>query len=321
MGNAKSVKTRPEWPGSSWPADRLGNVNDNAANTPWRPKPSQQPAERVLDYRWPYSEEKKPLERPPEEDERPAVRKKPTPAELGYMTEAVLQRWGRDRLPRDLEITDPWIMVVDNGPPKKMYTPTVLKNMSGEKSLRMLEPFKEGDPEAEDPRPTLALCKVVRKDEEYKRSKELKEQQRRVKCVQAKHLNIAWSIGDHDFKGKLKKLVAFLCKGSKVDVQLYHKRGGRQRSAEEAQALVDSMRTLVVDEGFVERRCDGEILETMLLTFSVKDNYQQMHNRRSPTAHSELDQSQVEFEEDKEADLLREDNEKKVKKESKSREA
>ncbi|PHH74834.1 hypothetical protein CDD80_2821 [Ophiocordyceps camponoti-rufipedis] len=238
------------------------------------------------------------------------MRRKPTPAELGYMTEAVLQRWGRDRLPRDLEITDPWIMVIDDGPPKKMYTPAVLKNITGEKSLRMLEPFKEGNPEAEDPRPTLAICKVVRKDEEYKRSKELRAQQRKVKTVQPKHLNIAWSIADHDLKAKLKKLVAFLCKGCRVDVQLYHKRGGRPRSAEEAQALVDGIRTIVVDEGFLERKCDGEILETMVLTFSVKDSYQQMHNRRAPTAHSELDQSQVEFEEDKETDLLREYDEK-----------
>ncbi|PFH59842.1 hypothetical protein XA68_11791 [Ophiocordyceps unilateralis] len=223
--------------------------------------------EHTLNYAYPLNQD----ERPRPKETKPSSGKKPTPAELGYMTEEVLLRWGRDRLPRDLEITDPWIMVIDNAPPRKMYTSALLKAMTPGKSVRMIEPFKPGDPESDDPRPTLALCKVVDQTEEYRKLKNLKTSNKKVKGPSPKHLNIAWGIEDHDLKPKIKKLVAFLTKGARVDVQMYNKKNGRQRTIEEAQALVDGLRTIVVEEGFKERMCDGVLLGPMVLTFGVKE--------------------------------------------------
>ncbi|RDA84403.1 hypothetical protein CP532_2878 [Ophiocordyceps camponoti-leonardi (nom. inval.)] len=200
------------------------------------------------------------------------------PEQLGYMTEEVLKRWGRDRMPRDLEITDPWVMViVKDQAPKKLFTQAVLKTMSPEKSLRMLEPFRPADPTVEDSKPKLALCKVVVKTEEYQHMKALKARKRKEKAVDPKSLNITWNIDQRDLKIKLKKLMRFLNMGCKVDVQLYTKPNGLPASMDQAQAVVNTLRTRVVEEGFKEYKCEGVVLGSMMFTFAPKEGYKTPH--------------------------------------------
>ncbi|RCI11806.1 hypothetical protein L249_7742 [Ophiocordyceps polyrhachis-furcata BCC 54312] len=200
------------------------------------------------------------------------------PEQLGYMTEEVLKRWGRDRLPRDLEITDPWIMVIQNdNPPKKMSTQAIIRFMTPEKSLRMLEPFKPADPTVEDSKPKLALCKVVVKSEEYKHMKSLKAKKRIEKGVDPKTLTITWNIGPKDLKVKLKRLMRFLNMGCKVDVQLYSKKNGMPACMDQAEELVTNLRKTVVEAGFKEYKCEGVVMGSMIFTFAPKEGYKTPH--------------------------------------------
>ncbi|RDA91788.1 hypothetical protein CP533_2820 [Ophiocordyceps camponoti-saundersi (nom. inval.)] len=209
---------------------------------------------------------------------------------LGYMTEEVLKRWGRDRLPRDMEITDPWINLIQNNePPVKTRTKDAIRRITPEKSLRMIEHFEPPDPNVKGSKPKLALCKLVVKREEYQHLKSVRTRRIFERPPDPKILTITWNIGARDLEVKLKKLIKFLGKGCKVDLQIYHKKNGLPPSMEQAIELVKVLRSRVVDEGYRESKCDGVVMGTMLLTFTPNQNYMNPDNpdyrpRKSPRA-------------------------------------
>ncbi|KAJ6440146.1 translation initiation factor IF3 [Purpureocillium lavendulum] len=112
-----------------------------------------------------------------------------------YTTQQDIDRSGRDRPPRDHEITDPHVTLVGVGgggggsggaagaagagadalPSGPQPTRLVLSRLGPDDSLRMVQPYVPADPAAGRSQPRFAVCKIVNKRDEYARQRQLKE--------------------------------------------------------------------------------------------------------------------------------------------------
>jgi translation initiation factor IF-3 len=184
-----------------------------------------------------------------------------------YTTKESWERSGRDRLPRDHEITDPQIMVLDNGTIEgPLATRYVLTKIAPEESLRMFQPYKP----AKDGSPAeYAICKIVDKKAEHEKIKESQERKKENGGggkSKTKEMELSWGIGDHDLMTKLRHLAAFVEKGMKVDIVLGKKRKGKKVSEEEARAVVGKVREEIERCGGKEgKKATGEIGATYRL--------------------------------------------------------
>lgn len=157
-----------------------------------------------------------------------------------YTTKEDFVKSGRDRLPQDHEITDPRIMVFDNGNfDGPLLTRHVMSRIDPSESLRMIQPYVPADPKENKP-VQYAVCKVVNKKDEYERLREKRERARVSKqtTAKSKELELSWGIGEHDLSTKLRQLGQFLGKGMKVEVILGYKKKSQKRVDEAAAADV-----------------------------------------------------------------------------------
>lgn len=198
-----------------------------------------------------------------------------------YKTQEDIDRLGRDRLPQDQEITDPYIMVIDEGAPVGPMTPRfAMSKLQPGESLRTIRPY---EPAGDKGEAKLALCKIVNRQNEYKHRRELKAQKRADAAAgktktKTKALDISWSITEHDLDTKLKQMGGFLKKGFKVEVKVERKRGGKKATRDEATTLLRKLRAAAEELGGTERReATGGLLQTMSLVFEVT---------KTPAGHS-----------------------------------
>ncbi|KAG8409399.1 hypothetical protein J3459_017575 [Metarhizium acridum] len=168
-----------------------------------------------------------------------------------YTTQQDIARSGRDRPPQDHEITDPQIMVIDNGATEgPLATSFVLTRLEPHESLRMVQPYVPADPKNGRRGAQLAVCKIVNKRDEYERQKQLKEKKKAaVGKPKTKELELTWAIGEHDLATKMRQMGQFLGKGMKVEVLVAKKKGGKQVDGKEAEGVVRRIRDEVDKAG------------------------------------------------------------------------
>lgn len=150
-----------------------------------------------------------------------------------WTTKATLERTGRERWPWDYEITDPQIMVYDNGTVEgPLDTKFVLTKIQSHESLRMVTPYEPADPKTGKPE-KFPLCKIVEKDAEFKKKREVEARQKaekaRDKSGKVKQFDLSWTSTDHDIANKVKRIVESLSKGYSVEVNLSSKKKGKKK--------------------------------------------------------------------------------------------
>lgn len=197
-----------------------------------------------------------------------------------FTTQKDIERSGRDRPPQDHEITDPQIMVIDNGASEgPLATSFVLTKLEAEESLRMIQPYVPADPKNGRPGAQLAVCKIVNKRDEYARQRQLKERRKAGGegggggggKPKTKELELTWAIGAHDLATKMRQMGGFLGKGMKVDLMLGRKKGGKQVSGEEAADVVRRVREEVAAHGGREGKpASGQVGGTLRLFLEGK---------------------------------------------------
>lgn len=209
-----------------------------------------------------------------------------------YTTAAALQRSQKDRMPQDFEITDPKIMVLENGSVAgPLATKYVLSKLDAKtESLRMIRPYvPKGSPlprkggkaaasAAEDgggedgeaaaapktQEEQFALCEIVNKKEAFQKEQERKQLKKENAKPKTKEMELTWAISEHDLQTKLRQLAGFLNKGMKVQLVLGTKRGGRKVDEETAKALMNKIRDEVQALGAREvTPANGDLGRTM----------------------------------------------------------
>lgn len=192
-----------------------------------------------------------------------------------YTTKEDVEKSGRGRLPQDFEITDPYIMVLDNGkfngpmPPRK-----AIGSLAPDESLRMIQPYVPARPK-DGVMETHAICKIVNKAEEYARARQLRERRKQTKAAGVKNVELNWGIGDHDLATKIRRISNFLEKGMKVEVELGVKKRAKKVDDTVAQEVVKRLRKSVEEVGAREFRPEeGGLNRTMRLYFEGKQQQQ-----------------------------------------------
>ncbi|KAL7919753.1 hypothetical protein ACQKWADRAFT_300328 [Trichoderma austrokoningii] len=185
-----------------------------------------------------------------------------------FTTQKDIERSGRDRPPWDHEITDPQIMVIDNGSAEgPLATRYVLTKLEEGESLRMMTPYVPANEEDQTPA-RFAVCKIVNKRDEYERLKQLKERKKTTVAgkPKTKEMELTWAIGGHDLATKLRQMGGFLNKGMKVELMIGKKKGGRAVEAEEARDVLKKLREEIEAQGAREtKKQEGQVGGTMRL--------------------------------------------------------
>ncbi|KAI9149587.1 translation initiation factor IF-3 [Paramyrothecium foliicola] len=192
-----------------------------------------------------------------------------------YTTAEKIQQSGRSRPPQDHEITDPKIMVIDNGETEgPLSTRLVMSKLEPGESLRMIQPYK---PATNESPVEFAVCKIVNKRDEYVRQQELKERKRadhqagRTASKKLKEVDLTWIIGPNDLGTKLRQMSQFLQKGMKVEVVIARKKRTREASADEAANVLRKVREEIETQGFREAKpAEGEVGASMRLYLEGK---------------------------------------------------
>ncbi|PON24593.1 translation initiation factor IF-3 [Trichoderma gamsii] len=185
-----------------------------------------------------------------------------------FTTQKDIERSGRDRPPWDHEITDPQIMVIDNGSAEgPLATRYVLTKLEEGESLRMVTPYVPANAENNTPA-KYAVCKIVNKRDEYERLKQLKEKKKVAVAgkPKTKEMELTWAIGGHDLSTKLRQMSGFLAKGMKVELMIGKKKGGRAVEAEEAREVLKKVREEIEGQGAREtKKMEGTVGGTVRL--------------------------------------------------------
>ncbi|KAL6879308.1 hypothetical protein J3F83DRAFT_725753 [Trichoderma novae-zelandiae] len=185
-----------------------------------------------------------------------------------FTTQRDIDKSGRDRPPWDHEITDPQIMVIDNGSAEgPLATRYVLTKLEPGESLRMVTPYVPANAEEETPA-RFAVCKIVNKRDEYERQKALKERKKASVASKAKtkEMELTWAIGGHDLATKMRQMGGFLEKGMKVDLLIGKKKGGKAVDAEEAREVLKKVTAEIERAGAREtKKAEGQVGGTMRL--------------------------------------------------------
>ncbi|POR35914.1 Translation initiation factor IF-3 [Tolypocladium paradoxum] len=191
-----------------------------------------------------------------------------------FTTQKDIERSGRDRPPQDHEITDPQIMVIDNGASEgPLATSFVLTKLEPDESLRMMQPYVPADPKNGRPSAQLAVCKIVNKRDEYARQRQIRERRKAGDGgkPKTKELELTWAIGEHDLATKMRQMGGFLAKGMKVELMLGRKKGGKQVSGDEAADVLRRVRDEVAAHGGREGKpASGQVGGTMRLFLEGK---------------------------------------------------
>ncbi|KAI5461728.1 hypothetical protein BGZ63DRAFT_342839, partial [Mariannaea sp. PMI_226] len=187
-----------------------------------------------------------------------------------YTTKEDIEKSGRDRYPQDHEITDPKIMVLDNGNVDgPLLTRHVLSRLDSSESLRMVNPYIPARPK-DGRMAEYALCKIVNKKDEYLRQREAKERRRVAKATSAKvkELELNWAIGENDLQTKMRQLSGFLEKGWRVEIILGKKKGGRKVEDAEAAQVLSKVKKAIEELGGKEYRdMSGQVNRSLRMYF------------------------------------------------------
>ena len=188
-----------------------------------------------------------------------------------YTTDQYMEKTGRDRLPRDYEITDPLIMVLEgNAIEGPLNTKFVMTRLKSNESLRMAKPYKPRDPKTGDP-VEYALCKIVDKLEDYKAAKEAKEKKKLKAKPKTKEVELSWGISENDLQTKLQVLGGFLEKGIKVEIAIGKKKKGKEVELSDCKTVLKAIRKEIESKGgFEPKEASGELGETMRLSVQKK---------------------------------------------------
>lgn len=189
-----------------------------------------------------------------------------------YTLKDYMEKTGRDRLPRDHEITDPQILVLDGGSIEgPLSTRFVMTKLTSGESLRMVQPYTPPNPKEGKPA-SYALCKIVNIQDEYKAEKERKEKKKQTAKPKTKEVELSWGISEHDLITKTRQMGGFLEKGLKVEVVLGKKKGGRNVSEKDAQELLKRIRQEVEARNAMESKpVQGEVGGVMRLALESKE--------------------------------------------------
>ncbi|CAF3641331.1 hypothetical protein SNK03_010467 [Fusarium graminearum] len=219
-----------------------------------------------------------------------------------YTTKEDFIKSGRDRLPIDFEITDPKIMVLDNGVlDGPLFTRNVMSRIdTSTDSLRMATPYIPADPKNNKP-VQYALCKIVNKREEYERQRELQQRRRVSKQTSSKmkEIEMSWAIDENDLKIKTKQLIGFLSKGWKVEVIMgFKKKGQKRRTSEDtAEEAYVKVQNLVKELGTKEYKPrEGEVGRTM--RFYLEGIDKELNTERQAEAAKEQPATTTEVEQE-----------------------
>ncbi|KAH7160325.1 hypothetical protein B0J13DRAFT_126717 [Dactylonectria estremocensis] len=187
-----------------------------------------------------------------------------------YTTKQDVAKSRRDRYPQDHEITDPRIMVLDNGNfDGPLVTRHVLTRLAEGESLRMVNPYVPANPK-ENTEAQYAICKIVNKKEEYERQREARERRRVSKATstKSKELELNWAIGDHDLQTKLRQMGSFLAKGMRVEVILGKKKNSRKVDDAEASEVLAKVKQGAEAAGAKEAKAmSGNLNKSLRLYF------------------------------------------------------
>ncbi|KAF7559472.1 hypothetical protein G7046_g4683 [Stylonectria norvegica] len=193
-----------------------------------------------------------------------------------FTTKHDIEKSGRDRMPQDHEITDPRIMVLDNG---KFEGPVMTRHVlsrldAASESLRMVQPYVPARPK-DSVVQEFAICKIVNKKDEYARQRELKERKRvqRATTTKSKELELNWAIDGNDLNTKLRQLSNFLGKGMKVEVIFGKKKSSKKVDEAAAAQVVATVRKSIEELGAKETKlADGSVGKTLRLYLEGKAN-------------------------------------------------
>lgn len=120
----------------------------------------------------------------------------------------------------------------------------------------------------------FAIVQVVQRADLIKQIKEKEAAQRRVQHAQKekkpKQIELNWAISSNDLQLKLKQMEDFLRKGKKVELLLASKRRQRKASAEEAEALLKTLKDKIQEVGAVEvTPMQGALLRQATMTVKM----------------------------------------------------
>lgn len=192
-----------------------------------------------------------------------------------YMTQRDIDKSGKQRLPQDHEITDPQIMVLENGIIEGPLAPRyVLSKLEPGESLRMIQPYVPADGKAEPPMAArFAVCKIVNKKEEYDRLKQIKEKKKvtGAKKGKLKELDFMWGIEENDLMTKMRLMERLLEKGHKIDVVISPRKKGSSNkvvTTQEMENLVKKIRQEADQAGGREAKAaEGRLGGTIRIQF------------------------------------------------------
>lgn len=188
-----------------------------------------------------------------------------------YTRSDYMEKTGRDRLPRDHEITDPKIMVLDGGSTEgPLATRFVLTKLNEGESLRMIKPY---EPPRKDKPVSYALCKIVDSTEAYHAEKQRKEARKKTAKPKQKDVEVSWGISEHDLLIKMRQVTGFLAKGYKVELVIGKKKGQRATpTIRDNENLVAKVRKEVeASNGFEAKSAQGEVGTNLRLFLESKN--------------------------------------------------
>ncbi|CEJ83964.1 hypothetical protein VHEMI03328 [[Torrubiella] hemipterigena] len=197
-----------------------------------------------------------------------------------FMTQRDIERSGKDRLPQDHEITDPQVMVLENGIIEgPIQTKYVLSKLEAGESLRMIQAYVPADGKADPPMAArYAVCKIVDKKAEYDRMKQIKDKKKATgaKKLKMKELDFTWGIEEHDLMTKMRVMAKLLEKGHKVETVIApRKRGSNAKVVlrEDMDALIKKIREEADQAGGRETKpAEGKVGGMMRFQFERRGN-------------------------------------------------
>ena len=120
-------------------------------------------------------------------------------------------------------------------------------------------------------RDEIPVCKIMERKllilQRMERTKLEKEKARQNKANAPKEIEVSWAVTQHDLESKLRQMETFLSKGRKVDILLANKKRSKRASPDEAENLLNSIRTRIKEIGARETKAmDGSLSGQATLT-------------------------------------------------------
>jgi len=171
-------------------------------------------------------------------------------------------------LPLDEDIDTPEVRVKgDDGRPSEPRDLFEVLDSIDRSTQHVLQLSKPGEHEH-------AVVRVVERRDLIRKIKDKEEAARQAKTAQKekkpKQIELNWAIGGNDLQLKLKQMEDFLRKGKKVELMLAAKRHQRKASAEEAEALMRTLKEKVNEIGAIEvAPMEGTFPKQALITVKI----------------------------------------------------